>query len=234
MQARQEAETRIAHLQINLSREKKIATAQSQTFSSVTAATVSAAQSAASGTRETATTTVENSSQLARKLSAPRVRIRIAAGRELIVFVERVKQAQTQWRLAIQRNSRLATSMTMAALSAVLALGLVLLVSRYQPSASAGTHAVTSSQPQQSSAAQWASTAPTESRSSKPLEPTPVPAGKVSSAKPSAVISTALNTPVKVPRSKPVATRRPHHNEDEDYVARDTYVYYGANGKQSR
>jgi hypothetical protein len=31
----------------------------------------------------------------------------------------------------------------------------------------------------------------------------------------------------KAQRTAPVARQRVRHNEDEDYVAKDTYVYYG-------
>ena len=231
-QARQDAETRIAHLRIDGSRQKRAAL-RKQNLSLRMTAVISAAQEVASGIQEKAATVFESAGQLARRMSARRVRIRIAAGGELAIFFRRIKRTHGGLRLALQRNSRLATSMTMAALSAVLTLGLILLVSRSQPSASAGTRVVISPPQQRSSAAQPVHSEPSKSFASNSGQSAPVPAGNISSAKPSAAVSTALRTPIKPSRSK-AAARRPHPNEDEDYVARDTYVYYGAKGKQSR
>jgi hypothetical protein len=232
-QARQDAETRIAHLRIDVSRQKRAAV-RKQNLSLRMTAVISGAQGVASGIQEKAATVFESFGQLARRMSARRVRIRIAAGGELAIFFQQIKRTHGELRLALQRNSRLATSMTMAALSAVLTLGLILIVSRYQPSASAGTRVVISPPQQRSSVAQPVHSEPSKSFASNSAQSAPVPAGNVSSAKPSAVVSTTLRAPIRSSQSKPVATRRPHHNEDEDYVARDTYVYYGAKGKQSR
>jgi hypothetical protein len=231
-QARQGAEARIAHLRIDASRQKRAAV-RKQNLSLRMTAVISGAQGVVSGMQEKAATVFEGSGQLVRRMSARRVRVRIAAGGELAIFFQRMKRTHGELRLALQRNSRLATSMTMAALSAVLALGLILLVSRSQPSASAGTRAVISPQQQRSSVPQPVHSEPSKSFASNSAQSAPLPAGNISSAKASAVVSTALRAPIKPSRSK-AAAPRPHHNEDEDYVARDTYVYYGTKGKQSR
>jgi hypothetical protein len=241
-QARQDAAARIGQLRIDISRQSKAAAARrGRTLSSAMTSSVAAAKGAASRVQNKLAFGLRASSQFAARLSTRQVNVRIPVGGQIASFSQRVRRVYADSRLVLQRNSRLATSMTMAGLSAVLTLGLILIVSRYQPSANAGTRAVTSTQPQRTLAVQPVSSSQTESLPSQKAEPTsakpavsaPVPAGQTSSPKPSAVVSTALRAPIP-PQSKPVATRRPHRNADEDYVARDTYVYYGAKGKQSR
>jgi hypothetical protein len=45
--------------------------------------------------------------------------------------------------------------------------------------------------------------------------------------KPVPVVNAVLRSQEKIAPLKTKTVRRPHHNEDEDYVAPDTYVYYG-------
>src|SRR5439155_11356239 len=110
-QARQDAETRIAHLRIDVSRQKRAAV-RKQNLSLRMTAVISGAQGVASGIQEKAAIVFESSGQLVRRMSARRVRIRIAAGGELAIFFQRMKRTHGELRLALQRNSRLATSMT--------------------------------------------------------------------------------------------------------------------------
>jgi hypothetical protein len=240
--ARQDAAARIGKLRTDIARQSKAAAARrGQTLSSAMTASITAAKGAALRVQRKVASSFEGSSQLTSRLAAPRVRVRIATRKQVTAFSQRLTRVYADSRLAIQRNSRLVTSMTMAGLSAVLTLSLISIVSRNQPSASAGTRTTTAPRPQRNSAAQPISANQAASHSQK-AEPTsskasdvaPVAVRQISSPKPSAVVSTALRAPVESSRSKPLPVRRPHRNTDEDYVARDTYVYYGAKGKQSR
>jgi len=145
------------------------------------------------------------------------VRIRIAGGAQLHSYVSRFHNAQRKSVSVLRQNSRLATSLAMAALSALLMLGLILVIGHSQPSASADAAAVTSRQ------SQGAPAAPANPATVKPL----VGAAPISAhpAKSSPVVNTALRTPGNTPAVKTI--HRPHRNEDTDYVAPDTYVYYG-------
>jgi outer membrane receptor for ferric coprogen and ferric-rhodotorulic acid len=159
-----------------------------------------------------------DSKQSARGLMNRRIRIRIAATSQLRTYVGRLQDAQTRSRNILRQNSRLATSLAMAALSALFTLGLIVTVGRYQPSANANVSGIAPTR-------QSAATVP-----ATPVVPKPSPTRTANSepaAKPATVVNTALRTQEKIapPRTKTV--RRPHHNEDEDYVAPDTYVYYG-------
>jgi hypothetical protein len=158
-----------------------------------------------------------DSARSARGLMHRQVRIRITAGSQLRSYVGQFQRAQAKSRSVVQKNSRLATSLAMAALSALLSLGLILMVGRYQPSANAGPPAVTSTRPQ-SAAAIPANTAKPSPASS----PHYVPATKRAP-----VVNMVLRTPAHAAAAKTKIVRRPHHNQDEDYVAPDTYVYYG-------
>lgn len=177
---------------------------------------LASAHTAAVRIQNKAAAALANSAQSARGLMHRQVRIRITAGSQLRSYVGRFQRAQEKSRSMLQQNSRLATSLAMAALSALLTLGLILMIGHYQPSANADVPAVTSTQPQSTAAI--------------PAKAKPSPARSVHSAaamKGSPVVNTALRTPANAAAATTKTARRPHHNEDEDYVAPDTYVYYG-------
>lgn len=158
------------------------------------------------------------SKQSARGLMNRRIRIRIAAASQLRTYVGRFQDAQTRSRNILQRNSRLVTSLAMAALSALFTLGLIIIVGHYQPSANADVPGIAPTR-------QSAATIPTTPVVAKP-SPTRT-ANSAAATKAVPVVNTALRTQEKVVPVKTKTVRRPHHNEDEDYVAPDTYVYYG-------
>jgi hypothetical protein len=160
-----------------------------------------------------------DSRKSARGLITRRVRIRIAAGPQFRPYIARLQYFRAKSRTILQRESRLVTSLAMAGLSALLTLGLIVVVGRYQPSASASGPAITSTQQQ------GVVTIPAH-----PIAPKPSPSRNADSApltKQSPVVKASLQTPIHPEPPKPPSARRPHHNADEDYVAPDTYVYYG-------
>lgn len=126
-------------------------------------------------------------------------------------------------------DSRLWTSMAMAAASAGLALGMISLVRHYSPEA-APVHTRSFRTP----------TSPSKhAKSTNSVSHPNVKTGPVlekPSAARSATSPARIQTPAKspTPAARKVQARkpRPHSSEDGDYVARDTYVYYGTSGKK--
>jgi hypothetical protein len=119
----------------------------------------------------------------------------------------------------LQRNSRLATSLTMAALSALLTLGLILIVGRYEGSATVEAPAITST------TQQGASVIPVNPVVAKPSPAATTHSHPLTNREP--LVNTTLSEPTNAGSSTTKPVHRPHHNEDEDYVAPNTYVYYG-------
>ncbi|HEX7896020.1 MAG TPA: hypothetical protein VF447_17605 [Terriglobales bacterium] len=126
------------------------------------------------------------------------------------------------WRVntARLRDRRLQTSMLMAGASAVLALAVIVGLRHYGPVNASSTAVGTS--------AVHASATPSVQ------EPTPVSASEPTGAaakSTSRVIPTAEATTAAPPAPK--KTQRVHHvSSNDDYVAPDTYKYYGSTGKQ--
>lgn len=158
-----------------------------------------------------------------------RLRIRIA-GPNLNSLTGKFSRAVIETRRALQQNSRLVTSMALAGLSALLALGMILTVNRYQPGhSSASQNSYGSFQPSASAATVT---------TSKPAATTTTPEPTAASTKPSAGRSTHARVfdsrTIKIAHTtvKTAAVRKPIHQRtnrrvDDDYVARDTYVRYG-------
>lgn len=217
---RQTQERAQARLAKTVARKPAVAATVENTPSKVQAR-LAVAHNAAVHIQNKAAAALANSVQSARGLMHRRVRIRITAGSQLRSYVGRFQGAQAKSRSLLQQNSRLATSLAMAALSALLTLGLILMVGQYQPSANADAPAVKSTQPQSMGVI------PANLTKAKPS-----PASSVHSAaatKRSPGVNTALRTPANAAAATTKTAHRPHHNEDEDYVAPNTYVYYGTN-----
>ena len=129
--------------------------------------------------------------------------------------------------LVLRRDSRLWTSMAMAALSAVLALLVVSGVRGYAPEAS---------QAKVSGNVPAAPVAQSAAMVSKP-SPATLSAGSTSasSTPPRSVVKRAsLSTHARRVAPPKVTRKKVRHHEEDDYVAKDTYVYYGPSGKTSR
>jgi len=130
-------------------------------------------------------------------------------------------RATSQWKLKrdLLHDSRLWTSMAMAALSALLALGLISTVRHYATDAlpSHLSHADSSPASNLPPAAKVAPVKTTANRAH--------PIQRVSQPR--------LTQPKRIDRA-PVIKPTPRRSEDDDYVARDTYVYYGNKANGSR
>ena len=122
-------------------------------------------------------------------------------------------------------DSRLWMSMTMAVASALLALGLISVIRPYAPaSAREPAAAPPASEPEKLNSPNRPLSTP------KPLSrpSDPPPARKRTQPVPAAQ---TISTPgaAKMTHSKP----KVRHSADDDYVATDTYTYYGPSGKRS-
>jgi hypothetical protein len=176
---------------------------------------------------------LQRSGRLSRKMFSHRDTIRIATNRRMLPLIEKLQEAHLKSREALNRNWRLATSVSMAALSALLTLGLILLVSRYQPTPAADDKAGPVQVLNVSAPVSKEQAVPVSAKSTLPKPPA-MPASRITPNQ----VNTALHvSDVSTGSSathRSAVAHRTHRNADEDYVARDTYVYYGAKGKTSR
>ena len=123
----------------------------------------------------------------------------------------------------MRRDSRLWISMGMAALSALLALLVISGVRGYAPDASpskVSRNVSATAVPQPAAIAATKPSPAATSRNSKAVAPV--------------VKRASLSTPARKIASPQVTRKKMHHREEDDYVAKDTYVYYGPNGKTTR
>jgi hypothetical protein len=215
---REQAQIRLAQGRASISREAPKIVANQQRPSKMRAEFMAAGSVARRLQTKTAAVFAD-SRKSARGLMTRRVRVRIAAGPQFRPYIARVQYLRAKSRTILQRDSRLVTSLAMAGLSALLTLGLIVGVGRYQPSASASGPAITSTQQP------GVVTIPAH-----PIAAKPSPTRNAHSApltKHAPVVNASLQTPIHPDAPKPPSARHPHHNPDEDYVAPDTYVYYG-------
>lgn len=156
-----------------------------------------------------------------------RVRLAMAAS----ASQARVLAAQqfSAWRLRRERmaiDSRFWASMTMAAIAAVIALMIVSVVPHYAakslPSRMLNTNPSVS-----------ADVATPVAAAPAPVHKTVAPVRKAATAG-STQASTAKNEPLKSTTSKSAAGAKPKHVVHDDYVAPNTYKYYGTGSKASR
>jgi hypothetical protein len=172
---------------------------------------------------------VTRSAGLVQRARAQKVRIRIPKSAGTQALIQRSRMALASRPEAFRRDSRLWTSLAMAALSALLTLGVISAIRHQVPAGS------TPAGSRRSSA----------TRTSAPATPAMNPAGLIAPRTALASMrqdAKNASAPVKgSPQTKsspagtdnPLSTaaRRIHHNDDEDYVAPDTYHYYGSSGK---
>jgi hypothetical protein len=148
------------------------------------------------------------------RLALQRIQARLAA----MAFSTRIFFARQLPKWEMKRSddaidSRLWTSMTMAAICALLALAIVSLVPRYAA---------------KSLPSRIVSANPSANTNVAPLANIHVPIGKNASPKKARPIQ---ERPV---RKQAAARPKPHGDDEEDYVAPDTYKYYGNRSKSSR
>jgi hypothetical protein len=155
--------------------------------------------------------------------SAFKMRVRLA-GLPLqarILFTQRVSEWKLKSKLG-SADSRLWTSMTLGAGCALLALGLV----------SAGRHYADGSLPShvlRSNAPPPASTS-TEVETAKPIVTAPKEAAVTRTSLRQKSIPPAVSNQQHLAESRP----KPRHHESDEYVARDTTVYYGEHSRKSQ
>jgi len=126
-------------------------------------------------------------------------------------------------------DSRLWTSMALAAASAGLALGMISLVRHYSPEqAPVRTRSFRSPGSSGKHAKSTNSISHPNVRTHPVLEK---PSAAHSATRP-AGIETPAKSPTLAARKAQARKPRPRTSEDADYVARDTYVYYGTSGKK--
>jgi hypothetical protein len=163
------------------------------------------------------------SADFARHVRSLKVRIRIVKSARAQALLQRSKLAWAARTEAVRRDSRLWTSLAMGALSALLTLGLISAVRPYSPGRNSSNKTSRSEQ--------------TPIQPASLIAPQTALASARQTAKPHSSI-TAAQTPRPVKpspvtmRSKPKpVTHRVSHNDDEDYVAPNSYHYYGSSGK---
>lgn len=160
--------------------------------------------------------------------SAPsRVRLAMAAS----ALQARVIAAQrlSAWRMRRERvaiDSRFWASMTMSAIAAIIALVIVSVVPHYAAK-SLPSRILNTNPSVNADVASPVAAAPA------PVHKTVAPVRKTTTAA-STQTTTAKNEPLKTGSSKSAATVRPKHVVDDDYVAPNTYKYYGTDSKASR
>lgn len=162
-----------------------------------------------------------------RRLRNYRIRVRVASSPLLEELSQRSKRSWRARRDAFRREPRLWTSMAMAALSALLTMGLISGVRSYGPESRASGGNTAEAMKNQAGPAGLI--APRTALADSPVEEKTSPGTRRSALpKPSAAVTERKPT---APANKPVI-RRVHHSIDEDYVAPDTFHYYGKKGSR--
>jgi hypothetical protein len=165
----------------------------------------------------------------AQQLWNRRVRVKVTAGAQLRSALIRFSQARSRVSGRFRQNERLVMPLMMAVLSAMLTLGLIAVVGRYQPSVNArDNNAATKPAPNLKPTVAPAVT-PLTASVAEVSKPSPARQHAVNSSvvKSSLVRPATLAKPGKVKESKPQPRKARRSSADDDYVARDTYVYYG-------
>jgi len=166
---------------------------------------------------------VRRSADFAQRVRNHRVRIRIVRSARAQALIQPSKLAWVARRQAVRRDPRLWASLAMGALSALLTLGLISAVRPYSPglnSSNRTSHAEQS--PMQPASLIAPQTALASTRQTAKPSRNNADVQKPTPAKPSPVATTSKPKPV---------TRHASHNDDEDYVAPNSYHYYGSSGK---
>jgi hypothetical protein len=168
-------------------------------------------------------TSIARSADFAERVRNHRIRIRIVRSATAQALIQRSKLAWAARRDAIRREPRLWTSLAMAALSALLTLGLISAVRPYSPSRNSSNQTIRSEQ----SPVQPVSLIAPQTALASTRQTTKAPRNNAAAQKP----TPAKPSPVAT-QSKPNPVARPaHHSDDEDYVAPNSYHYYGSSGK---
>jgi len=160
-------------------------------------------------------------SALTEKTARARVRLRIQlAGAPLRARIA-LARASSEWDLRrefLSRNSRLWTSLALSALSAVAIMGIFSTARHYANASLPSNRAATVSSTKNADTA--TTVVPVSAKA-------PRRASDVQTSEPRSTSMKPPPTQHKIQHTAIPARHRVHRNEDEDYVAKDTYVYYG-------
>jgi hypothetical protein len=165
------------------------------------------------------------------------VRIPASNKRFFSAAVESAKSSGLVVQRTLQRDSRLWASMGMAALSALLALGSFSVVRHYGPDRVEAQPTSTQAVPTAASSKAVQSNSVVSSKPSATAEsvkPKPSPIAKTQASKQVAVASPSVLPKKESTAPGPQKHRARRNSEEDDYVAKDTYVFYGNSSKRSR
>ena len=174
----------------------------------------SALRNSTSGFQTRLSVAAETWNNLSKRLPSYRVRLKVKSVQQLRAVAKPLQSFGTNSLKTVQQDSRLATSMAMAGLSALLTLGLILMVRKYQP-----TPVVASPETVKSDSGNVAPAPAVVTGNHK------APSRGTTRVQREPLVRASAIEHEKAATQRP--SRRSHHNPDEDYVARDTTTYYG-------
>ena len=154
----------------------------------------------------------------ARELWMGRVRIRLALHAPLQRIVSRPMEVCRAAVNAVRQNARLVNSLAMATLSALLAWGLIVTVRHHDPAGKAAGNDAAHATVTANSASAAPAKAVAAKGTSSAVKPNPTRAASHASKKPSPIVQAADRKTIR---------KAAQHRTNDDYVAPDTYVYYG-------
>jgi hypothetical protein len=134
-------------------------------------------------------------------------------------------RARSEWGLrreSLTRNSQLWNSVALGAVSALIVMGIFATARHYAQASLPSARNSNASSTQNTSTFAPASIVPLTVKTSNHASP-------MQTSKPPNTSARPKPAPQKLYRATVAPGRRIHQNEDEDYVAKDTYVYYGKN-----
>lgn len=147
-----------------------------------------------------------------------RVRIRLALHAPLQRIVSRPMEVCRTAVNAVRQNARLVNSLAMAALSALLVWGLIVTLRHHDPASKAARNDARHATVTANSASAAPAKAVAAKGASSAVKPNPATAASHASKKPSPIVQAADRKPMR---------KAAQHRANDDYVAPDTYVYYG-------
>ena len=165
------------------------------------------------------------------------VRIPSSNKRVMALLVESAQASRLRAQGVLQRDSRVWASMSMAALSALLALGLISAVRHYGSDRVEAQPTTASAVPTAGEATAAPSHSPVlskPSRAAKSADRKPSPVEQARASKQTAVANQPATAAQKKESSSAKKSKVRRNRDEDDYVAKDTYFYYGNSGKPSR
>lgn len=173
-------------------------------------------------------TSISHYGHLVQQAQSRRIRIRIERPASTRAFIEHSKVAWAKSRESMRRDSRLWTSVAMAALSALFAVGVISAVNHNAPRAHASNKSVANSGEGSSIATNPIVVVAPRAASHDLTKAIPS-----TSRRSSHHSVEASSSEIQANSSRRETTRRAHHLTDDDYVAPNTFHYYGPNGKST-